>query len=339
MKQQKAHSNENNISFVLKYFFQNKKKGEYYLMVNPKSFLINKQGSTSSKLPVIMAALAVLLLVGYFVVQFQVKKDAKKTADQLVDSVKEFIDIKYDGLNVSLLSRKVSLEGVGFTFVKDKGEFSADKITVADYNHDEDKKIPSSMNIKIYGFKKLYDDNDQKNLEELGYYKLEDMKTDGELSYTYSHESRDLNVKKLFSTTSDIGSFYIKFHLSDISLESNNMMTFIMSLGNIKIHDAEFIYKDDSFANRILKAIAKKQNISVDEFKEKVIPDILSKITDNKDSDLQKNVVNAIEDFLENLKGFTITVKPDKPLKLSDIEKANGPDELIKLLNLTIKSH
>ncbi|MEA3415777.1 MAG: hypothetical protein U9R02_06425, partial [Thermodesulfobacteriota bacterium] len=72
-------------------------------------------------------------------------------------------------------------------------------------------------------------------------------------------------------------------------------------------------------------------------FKKSLIKNVETKIVKEKD-DFTKKALIEIKEFLEDPEEFSISASPPKPYPFGRIMRTNDPKDVIKLLNIHIKS-
>lgn len=263
----------------------------------------------------------------------------KKSIDSIIGSLKDVMDIKYENLNAEPGGTKASISGVDITFKDNNEKLRIDNAKVNEYKHTKGKQTPEAVHVILEGINvpKNSDIFKEKVMQDLGYSEL---KANAELKYKYSYESKDFNLEKLSLGIKNLGNLTLNFHLNDIDLEFKNKgpMALLMVLPNIKVNSAKVAYNDDSFATRLFQTASKNMGKSVDEVKKEAKSVLDNEFTTKSDNEFKKSAINALKRFIDNPKKIAITIKPDKPVPISEIEKVEGPDALIKLLNLKIEN-
>lgn len=174
-----------------------------------------------------------------------------------------------------------------------------------------------------------------KQLRELGY--NDKMMVNLNVNYAYSKEKKEINIKKIGIGADEAGEINASFRLGNISLEPEEIAGLLFTFPQVIFHEAKIEYNDDSLAERLLKFGAKEQQVSLGDFKKSLIENVETEIAKEKD-DFTKKALNEIKEFLEDPEELSISASPSKPYPFGRIMRTDDPKDVIKLLNIHIKS-
>ncbi|MEC4675437.1 MAG: hypothetical protein VST72_00755, partial [Nitrospirota bacterium] len=148
---------------------------------------------------------------------------------------------------------------------------------------------------------------------------------------------KEFHLNRLKWGADKAGEFELELHLGNIDLSPDNYMAVLFAFPQIAIENAKFRYKDDSLVSRIQQKAARESGEDVESFKNKLSSKIDKQIAKTYD-DFSIKSLNALKEFIRDPNEISISVSPDEPLPLGDLQKVNDPDEIIRMLNLKIST-
>ncbi len=148
-----------------------------------------------------------------------------------------------------------------------------------------------------------------------------------------------LSVVAMFGGgNNEAGEISVSFRLGNISLEPGEIAGLFFTFPQIIFHEAKIKYKEDSLLERFLNFRVAIQNYpDLETLKRSIIQDIEVEI-ENENDDLTKKSLSEIIDFIENPKKLSFSASPSKPYPLGMIMRIQEPKDIIKLLNIKIRS-
>lgn len=288
-----------------------------------------------SKKQITGIGIAVLLIAIYFGIKMYASNVAEGKMNEAIAKAANFAAIDYKKVSVDLLGMDVRISGIIVSPADGKKKFKIDEIIIHDI--DDKSDIPAFLSMTCNGIELNIQDlgEDAKQLRELGY--NDKMMINLNANYVYNKEKKEINIKKIGIGADEAGEVSVSFRLGNISLEPEKIVGLLFSFPQIIFHEAKVEYDDDSLAERLMKLGAEKQQVNVEDFKKSLIQDVEKEIAKEKD-DFTKKALSEINKFLEDPEKFSVSASPSKPQPFGKIMRTNKPQDIIKLLNIQIKS-
>jgi len=287
------------------------------------------------KKQIIGISIVVVLIAAYFVITMYASHVAKERADLVMAKIANFADVDYKKLSVDLLEMDVRISDILLSPANGEEKIKIDEIIIHDIDNKSD--IPAFLSVSINGIElNLQESGEEtRRIRELGYTDklLVNLKAD----YIYEKGKKELNVKKIGIGADDAGEINISFNLGNIDLNPEQILGLLFMYPQIIFYKARVTYEDESLVERLIKLGAKEKNIDAAEFKMSLIQGIKEEIEKENDDFIKKALVE-IKKFIDDPKKLSISVSPSKPYPLGLIMRLNNVKEVIKLLNIRIKS-
>ncbi|MCI4625821.1 MAG: hypothetical protein L3V56_07655 [Candidatus Magnetoovum sp. WYHC-5] len=298
------------------------------------AIIFNKKGVISKRLVMVITSVLVLLTFVYFGLQLYLISIAKKNVNQFISYAKPYMDIKYKNVRVELFKTMTYIDSVEVNFPGSNEHLQIQNIAL--HSFDYANKPPHYMNIAFNGIdlNKTGSILNNKEVKKLGY---SNVKGQLAMNYKYMKETQDLSLEQFNIKIHEMGSININFLLSNFNIEQNNYLTALLSLMATSINRANISYTDDSLMQRLMVAAANEKGTDVDNLKKEIISE-LNNVVKDKDAEFERKIVTPVRNFIEKPNRIAITIKPAKPVQIKDINNINNPDELIKMLNLTVEN-
>jgi len=279
--------------------------------------------------------IAVLLIAIYFGVKMYASNVAEDKVNEAIAKAANFADIDYKKVSVNLLGLDLRVSDILVSPAGSKEKIKIDEIII--YDIDDKADIPTFLSMSCNGIELNIKDLGEKakELRKLGY--NDKMKVNLNVEYTYDKEKNELDIKKLGMGADEAGEISVSFRLGNINLVPEEIAGLLFTFPQVVFHEAKIQYVDDSLVERLMKVGAEKTQTNVNDFKEALIQEVEKEIEKEKD-DFTKKALNEIKEFLEDPEEFSISASPSKPHPLGRIMRVDDPKDLIKLLNIQIKS-
>jgi len=288
-----------------------------------------------SKKQITGIGIAVLLIAIYFGVKMYASNIAEGKVNEAIAKAANFADIDYKKVSVDLLGMNIRISDIIVSPVDTKKKFNIDEIIIHDI--DDKSDIPAFLSMTCTGIELNIQDlgKNAKQLRELGYNNK--MVINLNVNYAYNKEKKEINIKKIGIGADEAGKISVSFRLGNISLEPEEIAGPFFSFPQVIFHEAKIEYDDDSLAERLMRLGAKEQQVNIEDFKKSLIQDVEKEIAKEKD-DFTKKVLSEVKQFLESPENFSVSASPSKPYPFGRIMRTDKPQDVIKLLNIQIKS-
>lgn len=272
-----------------------------------------------------------LLSVGLYAgVGFYATRVAEARVNQVLENMTD-VDVEYGDLSVSPLGFDVLIKDVTVKASDPPTDVFIEKIIVREM--DDQSEFPTVLDASMQGIKVSADELDQGSLlQQAGY--TEPLSLNIDTKYQYQEADGEVNLEKLRVSAEDLGELEMTFKLSDVSFKSDIN-------GQLFLHHAEVVYRDNSFTDRLLEAIATESNQPPQQFKAELNANLTetAQLFITPDNQVATDALAEAITFIENPKGFTISANPQQPLKVDDLISTPNPLDWVEMLNLEIKAH
>jgi hypothetical protein len=288
-----------------------------------------------SKKQITGIGITVLLIAIYIGFKMYASNIAEGNVNEAIAKAANFADIDYKKVSVDLFGTDVRISDIIVSPADSKKKFKIDEIVIHDI--DDKADIPTFLSVSCNGIELNMEELGEgaEQLRKLGY--NDKMMVNLNLDYAYNKEKKEIDIKKIGIGADEAGEITVRFRLGNISLEPEEIAGLLFSFPQLIFHEATIKYNDDSLAERLMELSAERKQVSVEDFRRSLIQDIENEIAKEKD-DFTKKVLSEIKKFLESPDKFSISASPSKPQSFGRIMRTNKPQEVIKLLNIQIKS-
>ena len=283
-----------------------------------------------------VVALGIIAIVAFKIVSSNM---AEKKIDKALANLPKGL-VTYEDVSVDLLGFDVHINNIKIHAPGQK-DAMIDEIVINSI--DSDNEVPNYLDLEINGIEidiesLKYDRKMSKLLDGLGY---ENLKADLALSYSYDKDDKIMEIKNMSFEVKDAGELSFKTNLHGINSLQNLSMQLMMNPRSIKVAKSSIKYEDESLAARLIKSDALAAGLSEDKFKENVLSELANtlKKAEEKEKKYEITMLEEVIDFFENPSSFEISISPEEPISVWDMQKANSANELMKKINLDISAN
>ncbi len=288
-----------------------------------------------SKKQIISIGIVVVLIAIYSGIKIYASNSAEKKINEAIAKAAVFADIDYKKVSVDLIGMDVRISDILVCPANAEKKIKIDEIII--YDIDDKSDIPAFLSMSFRGIELNIKDlgNNANDLKALGY--NDKLMINLNADYTYDNEKKELDIKKIGIGADDAGEINISFRLGNINLKPKEIISLIFTFPQVIFNEAKIKYNDDSLAKRLLNLGAQKNQTNLENFKKSLVQKIEKEIKMEKDVFI-KNALVEIKKFLEDPEKISISASPSKPHPIGRIMRVNDPKDIIKLLNIQIKS-
>lgn len=292
-----------------------------------------------SKKQIIGIGIVVVLIAIYSGIKIYASNIAEEKVNEAIAKVAIFADIDYKKVSVDLISMDVRISDILVLPANAQKKIKIDEIIIYDIEGKIDDKtdIPAFLSMSFNGIELNIKDfgHDAKGLKALGY--NDKIIINLNADYAYDKEKKELDIKNIGIGADDAGEINVSLRLDNINLEPKEIISLIFTFPQVVFSKAKIKYEDDSLAKRLMTLGAQKNRTNPEDFKKILIQNVEKEIKMEKDAFIKKALVE-IKKFLEDPEKISISANPSKPYPLGRIMRINDPKDIIKLLNIQIKS-
>jgi hypothetical protein len=176
-------------------------------------------------------------------------------------------------------------------------------------------------------------------LADLGY---DEIKLDADIAYTYDHKTKSLEMKQFEVAQADGGKFSLTFKFADYDIkalyEAMGAMRPPLSLAGAKLEALTASYEDHSLFGRLIKVMAREQEISPEDLVAQAQED-LANASLSAPGPLTKAAVTEVTRFLADPKRIVLSLAPTRTATFAEIGgRIEDMEGLARLLGLSVKA-
>ncbi|MDO6461926.1 hypothetical protein Q4485_14540 [Granulosicoccaceae sp. 1_MG-2023] len=265
------------------------------------------------------------------------ESEARKRIDQRIAQMQDVAEIRYEDVDVNLLSRDVSLHGVSVRPRQSREALLIERVVIDEFDSNA-TDVPAFMSLQLHKAEIATASLGTlgAGLRELDYPDKVNISLTAD--YHYDRRERQLDIRRLEFDLADAGSLSLALKLSNIELGSDetSLMRLLFGYRNLIIHNAELRLQDNSLAERILQQQAEEQGISADQVRSNALAALDARIADSEDP-LSRETLTQLRQFIAEPDTLSASIRPEQPLKIRNIPRRADPLTIARMLNLQIK--
>ena len=274
-----------------------------------------------------------MIAVGYIGIKSYANSLAKAKLQEAFSAIEFYADISYKKVNVNLFGLNAHINEVIVSPHGSKENIFIDEIVI--YEIDNKNQIPTFAHIKLNGLISGTS-NEEKNLSKnLGY--AGNIKVNIELDYVYRKSERALYCDRFSYGADKIGTINLKYHISNLDLDSDNIIFLDSPFPNLLIHNVEMSFQNESFVERFMQMKAKEEGKEDAIFMQEIVEMIEEEISRTNDAFYQETL-HVLKEFIKDPDKIVVEFAPDTPISLDSILEIDNLSEAIKLLNVIVKT-
>jgi hypothetical protein len=288
-----------------------------------------------SKKQITGIGITVLLIAIYIGFKMYASNIAEGNVNETIAKAANFADIDYKKVSVDLIGMDVRISDIIVSPADSKEKFKIDEIVIHDI--DDKADIPTFLSVSCNGIELNLEELGEgaEKLRELGY--NDRVMVNLNVDYKYDQKKKELDIKKIGIGADEVGEISVSFRIGNINLQPEEIAGLLFTFPQVIFNEAKITYKDDSIADRFMKLVAKENGKDIEDFKKSLIHEVKKEI-DKENDEFIKKALTEVKRFLENPEELSISAFPSKPHPIGRIMRVNDPKEVVKLLNIQIKS-
>lgn len=308
-----------------------KKYFNFFSYENNGTKCLRREGMSKNK--GLAIGVLVVLIAMYVGTKVYVTNMAERNVNEAIASVADFVDIDYKKVSVDLFRMDVKISDIYISPLDSAEKLKIDKVVLHDIDNKND--IPAFASLSCNGVEINPDEIGEhgQQLKNLGY--NDKILVNTEINYAYDKDKREIHIKKFGIDAEDVGEIGISFLIGNISLGQEELLATLFSFPQIMFYEAEVLYNDDSFIERLMKQSAEKQQITLEDFRNSLIERVITEMKKEQDERI-KSALSEIIAFLQNSDKISISASPSTPYSFARIMRVHDPKEIIQLLNVKI---
>jgi len=278
-----------------------------------------------------VGAVAIGLYAG---VSSYTSKVAEAKVNDFIAEVDDAAIIEYGKASVNLMGANLTISDVTVAPTDAPDQIvNIDKIVIREF--DDKSDFPTVFDASVKGIKVNANQASTAMvtpfLAQAGY--GESLSLNLDTKYTYNKTAGEITLEEFRLGADDFGYFEVTMKLGNFDPEATTN-------DDLMLHAAEIVYQDDSFVENLLASMAAQSNQDVTQFKTQLTSGIAqnAQFFVPADSPTAMAAVDEAVAFIQEPKGFSISVQPQQPIRVSELSAAGDPEAAMEMLNLEIKS-
>ncbi len=267
-------------------------------------------------------------------------KVAEAKVYTLISEIEEDnLAVEYKDISYKPLGQDVHVKDITITSKDDPAEITIDQVIIREI--DEKSDMPTVFDASVQGLVVDLKQPEQLEmaefLQDVGY--DSELKFDIDTKYRYNPTKREMSIDTFTVSADQVGDLNINMKLGNVDLEDIEAKSMSPDAMDTVFHGFEITYQDNSFAEKFLAAMAAEEGVTVDQLKAQMTTQLTqaSQFFLSADNGVATDAVNEVAAFIENPKGFSISMQPEQPLELMSLVSEN-PDDWVEMLNIEVKS-
>lgn len=263
-------------------------------------------------------------------------KVAEAKINDLIKEVEDEVVIQYRDVSTQPFKAAVVVKDVSLAPVEAPDQvITIDQVTVRKLEEGTD--FPTALDASMQGIKFSADQVNAPAvkgfLQKAGYQETLSLNLD--TKYQYQEASQEVTLEQFRLGAKDLGYLEVTFRLGNVTPEMAD------ANANVIVHAAKITYQDDSFAEKLIAAIAAENNQEVGQFKTQLQAGLQqnAQLLLSPDNPAAMAALDGAIAFIENPEGFSISVNPPQPVTVSELAAVNNPQAWVDLLNLQIEAY
>lgn len=289
-----------------------------------------------------VAAISLVIIASYFSVKSYYERTARNYLNAFTGKIKDKVVITFDDLNVSPLTRAITIKKAVISRPDIKHEIKIQTVVINKL--DADNAAPHELDIQFSNFL-IPSQSLGGGLTEL-LHKTNYPILAGDLNVSWSFEkySKKFHLINLSVNVKDAFELAISADLENVEWdligEDNGLKSFLAAFPNYSLASAKIKYIEEGFHGRLQTAAAEDMSMSERDYRKRLSENISRDLSAIAASDQNKQVVNALErfkTFVIDRTNLVISANPEQPVPAAEIFKWRTFSEAVVPLNIEIQ--
>jgi len=283
---------------------------------------------------ILIASVCILMIAaGYIGIKGYANKLAEAKLQEAIAAIEFYADISYKKVNVNLFGLNAHINEVIVSPHGSKENIFIDEIVI--YEIDNKNEIPTFAHIKLNGLHSDTSNKDKNFFINLGY--AGNIKVNIELDYVYRKNERAFYCDRFSYGADRIGTLNLKYHISNLDLDSDNILFLDSPFPNILIHNAKISFQNESLVERFMQMKAKEEGKEAVRLMQEIAEMIDEEISRTNDAFYQETL-HILKEFIKDPDKIDVELAPETPISLDRILETKNLREAVKLLNAKVKT-
>ncbi len=269
-----------------------------------------------------------------------IENDARSRIQQWANQTGRISALSYQSLDVGFFSKTVQVRQVSLQIKDTDSPVAVDRLVL--HSFDIKNEIPAFMHVEIQGIRISRSNSFMKGvapvLSQLGY---TDIEADVEYAYRYDSTKKDLEIQNVHIRASGMGQLDASARLNNLDLAvvksvPSNPIALIALIPGVAISNITLKYQDYSFIRRLIGMGARQSGQSEAQFASDIIQQLNQEIQIQNLPSARDRIL-AIQNFIKNPGIIEVAISPLEPVALMRFVMMENIEQIVDLLNVSIK--
>ena len=226
----------------------------------------------------------------------------------MIVTASPFVDVDYKSVNIDWIGLDVRISDIFIVSRLDTNyNVFIDEIIIRKIDGKSD--IPTFMSGSIHGIDlKINDPDISAFFEKYGY--TNQLLVDFGIDYIYENDA--LNVDDLFLSVDDVGELNANFSIGNLPFNQQRILDILAVYPEILLYKAQVVLDFLPLADRLIEYGAKEHDMSIEDFRSKILEDIERGAAINSDK-FDGIAAEIAKKFVTDREKLSISISPSEP--------------------------
>ena len=277
------------------------------------------------------AFIVIVLFIGS---KFYLEREAERKISIIADLCEKFANFKYENLSVSLFRRNITVKKVSLSSSFIDKNFYISEIIINDFDYFS--STPMFADISLRGF--TFDAKDWlKGSKQKYFYETELFETtsgiDIDIIYSYDENNKMLSINRLSLKEDKLGKIEFNALFDNIALSRMGFLLLFFTYPSIAVHNASFYFENKAAMDLFYQYLGVATFSTPSEAKLKLM-EFLERLADQITEEQKFDFFLKIKKFLEYPDKLLITIFPEPPISIGELQRIRLQQNFFKRLNL-----
>ena len=263
------------------------------------------------------------------------EREAERKISIIADFCKDFVNFEYEKLSVNPFRQDITVQKVSLSSLFTNTKCYISEITVTDFDYYS--STPKFADISVKGIRIKAKDEEHKDLKHKSFYaeKLFEITygIDADIAYSYDEEKKLLSVNRLSIEENKLGKVDFRASFGNITLSKMGFLWLFFTYPSITIHDASFYFENKSAMDFLYQYLGTVTFSTPSETKLKLV-EYAERMADQFAAEEHFDFFLKIKKFLEYPDKLLLTISPEPPITIRELQQMRFQQDFFKRLNL-----
>ena len=262
------------------------------------------------------------------------EREAERKISIIAGFCKDFVNFEYEKLSVNPFRQNITVKKVTLSSLFTKTRLYISEITVTDFDYYS--STPKFADISVKDIRTKVKD-EHKDLKQKNLYAGKLFETthgiDADITYSYDEEKRLLSINRLSIKENKLGNINFRALFGNVTFDNTWFLLLFFAYPSIVIHDASFYFENKSAMDLLFQYLGELTLSAPSEIKLKLVK-YIEWIADQNSGEESFDFFLKIKNFLEYPDKLLISISPEPPITIRELQKMQLQQDFFKRLNL-----